>query len=414
MNDEEIVRKFKSLAAGADVYGGNLVDDIGQGQARLAPGSKLDKLAKPKRFWQTPLQDWLALRGWNRRESTNPIMKQFDRVNTGIEDTLRGGMFINQLRKGVDAGAAGDLIRMAQVDYRPQAFTSFENEWLKNIILFYSFQRGILPSIREQLLQRPGGLMGRTMQAINVGGRPTEENFVREDLRKKLTVPLPDYLSPEGKTRAITSFGLPFEDTFNLIQPGVGQGIGSRAVGTLNNTIGNIAANANPILKYIIEQATGKQLFSGRDLDDVYSVYESQLRLGPAGRAAQNLVTNLVPFGSRLNSFIQQLTDYRLSPGDRYLKAFVNNTAPFRITDYDQERARSQAARDMLNQLLQETPGVRTYENLTVPEEALSQLSPEQQKMYLLYRTIQSEAQKRARERKKAKEAAALLGVPQP
>ena len=413
MSDEEIVRKFKSLAAGADIYGGNLVDEIGQGQARLAPGSKLDKLAKPKRFWQTPLRDWLGLRGWGQRESTNPIIKQFDRANTGIEDTLRGGMFINQLRKGVDAGAAGDLIRMAQVDYRPQAFTSFENQWLKNIIPFYSFQRGILPSIREQLLQRPGGLMGQTMRAINVSGRPSEENFTREDLRKKATVPLADYLSPEGKTRYITSFGLPFEDAFNLIQPGVGKGIGSRAVGTFNNTLGNIAGNSNPIIKYIIEQATGKQLFSGRNLDDTYSVYESQFGLGPAGRALQNLVANLMPGGSRINSIAQQLTDNRLQPADKYLKAFINNTAPFRLTDVDQEQARSQAARDMLNQLLQETPGVRTYENLTVPEEALSQLSPEQQRMYLLYRTIQSEAQKRARERKKAEEAAALLGVPQ-
>lgn len=411
LSDDEIIRKFKSMAAGSDVYGGNVVDDIGQGQARLAPGSKLDQLAQnKKRTWR----DFFGLRGVNQRESTNPLFKQFDRLNTGIEDTLRGGMFINQLRKGVDAGAAGDLVRLAQVDYRPQAFTSFENEWLKNIIPFYSFQRGILPSIREQLLQNPGGLMGQTMRTINVAGRPTDETFMPEYLRQTASIPLPASLSPEGKTRAITSFGLPFESTLNLISPGIGSGVGSRAVSSLNKTLSNVAGQTNPIIKYLIEQATGKQLYSGRDLKDLYSVFETQLGMGPAGRGLQNAFTNLVPFGSRAASILQQVTDTRLSPTERAIKGVVNNVAPFRFTDFESERARSQAARDMLNQLLQETPGVRTYENLTVPEEALTQLSPEQQKMYLLYRTIQSEAQKRARERKKQEEAAALLGVPQP
>ena len=414
LSDDEIIRKYKSMAAASDVYGGNVIDDIGQGQARLAPGSKLDKLADRKRFWEVPLRDWLGFRGANRRESTNPVFRLFDRVNTGVEDTLRGGMYINQLRKGVDPGAAGDLVRMAQVDYRPQAFTSFENEWLKNIIPFYSFQRGILPSIREQLLQAPGGLMGQTMRTINVSQRPTDETFMPEYLRQTASIPLPAAWSPEGKTRAITSLGLPFESTFNLLSPGVGSGIGSKAVSSLNKTLSNVAGQTNPIIKYLIEQATGKQLYSGRDLKDLYSVFETQLGMGAAGRGLQNAFTNLVPYGSRLTSLIQQATDTRLSPADRAVKGVLNNVAPFRFSDFDSERARSQAARDMLNQLLQETPGVRTYENITVPEEALSQLSPAQQRMYLLYRTIQSEAQKRARERKKQAEAAALLGVPLP
>jgi hypothetical protein len=55
----------------------------------------------------------------------------------------------------------------------------------------------------------------------------------------------------------------------------------------------------------------------------------------------------------------------------------------------------------MLNQMLQTTPGVRTYENVTVPEDALRTMPEEQRKQYLLYKIIQAEAAKRARDRKK-------------
>jgi len=59
-----------------------------------------------------------------------------------------------------------------------------------------------------------------------------------------------------------------------------------------------------------------------------------------------------------------------------------------------------------LTQLLKATPGVRAYENLSVPDEALAQMTPEQRDMYLLYRTLQLDASRAARERKK--EASAL------
>lgn len=413
LSDQQIIDRFNALAGGEQVFGGNVLDDIGEGQSRLAPGSKLDKLAARKRprSWR----DWLRVRGVGGvRQTTNPIMGGFDTLNTMVEDTLRGGVFINQLRQGVDPGAAGDLVRLSQVDYRPQAFTSFENTYLKPLIPFYSFQRGILPSIRNQLLQQPGGLMGQTMRAINRGGQPTEESFAPDYIRSQGSIPLPKSLSPDGKQRYITSFGLPFESSFNLLTPGVGSTIPAVLGGTLSNTLSNIAGQSHPLAKYLIEQATGKQLYSGRSLDDLYSVYEAQLGMGQAGRELQQLIGNLVPYGSRANSILQQITDTRLNPGDRAAKFLVNNFLPARVTDIDPEKARDRAARDMLKQVLQETPGARTYENIAVPEEALKAMTPEQQRLYLLYRTIQSEAQKRARERKKQKEAAELLGVPLP
>jgi hypothetical protein len=76
--------------------------------------------------------------------------------------------------------------------------------------------------------------------------------------------------------------------------------------------------------------------------------------------------------------------------------------AGVKLTDVDAERTKQLAARDMLNKLLTTVPGVRTYENLTVPEDVLRAMPKEQRDRYLLYKIIQNEAAKRARDKKKA------------
>jgi hypothetical protein len=122
------------------------------------------------------------------------------------------------------------------------------------------------------------------------------------------------------------------------------------------------------------------------------------------------VVVNL-PFGARALGLYRQLNDDRLSPADARLKAAWNLLAGAKLTDVDEERTKRLAARQMLNQLLETTPGVRTYENITVPDDVLAQMPENQRKQYLLYRIIQSEAAKRARDKKKAESALDPLQV---
>ena len=164
------------------------------------------------------------------------------------------------------------------------------------------------------------------------------------------------------------------------------------------------------MIKAPVEYVTNRQLYSGRDLSDLYSVLERDI--GEIGRPLEQLAVNFVPFGSRAIGTYRQLTDNRLDSADRYTKAAWNLLAGAKLTDIDQERSKQLAARQMLNELLSSTPGVRTYENITVPEDVLRAMPREQQQQYLLYRIIQSEAAKRARERKKQEpDPMQLLGV---
>ena len=412
LSDDEIFFKFAREAAAQDLLGGNVVSDlagIANKESRALPGldkepvnmlGNLKEGLKPSNFFG--LRGVRGLRNPKPlRENTNPLLQAIDAGNEWVEDTLRLGTFLNQARKGVAPGVAGDLSRMANVDYRPEAFTRFENDYIKQLIPFYSFQRGILPSIANNMVYRPGGVMGQSIRAVNRASQPTEENFVPEYLRKSAAIPLPAaYGGAEGLQRYLTNIDLPWEGTFDLLTQG-----GSLS-DTAAKTLANIAGQSNPLIKFGIESATGKQLYTGKNLRDTFSSLEKQF--GPGYRPLENFIRNIVPFGSKGMSIFQGITDDRLTPQQRAIKLLVNNALGVKLSDVDPELARSRAARDMLNEILQGTPGTRVYENISVPEEALDTMSPEQQRLYLLYRTIQSEAQKKARERKKL-EAQSLL-----
>jgi hypothetical protein len=320
---------------------------------------------------------------------------------------LRTGTFLNQTRKGVDPGVAGDLTRLTQLDYSPESFTGFERNFMKRIMPFYSFQRRILPSIADNMINRPGGLQGQTIRAITRASEPNEDNFIPEHLRQTAAIPLPaDFPtilggSPgDGLQRYLTNIDLPFESTLNMFTPGVGSTLPSMLASTIAKTGSNILGQTTPLLKAPLEYVTNRQLYSGRDMSDLYSVLEQDL--GPIGRPIEQAVANFVPFGSRALGVYRQMNDDRLSPTDARMKTAFNLLAGLKLTDVDEERTKRLAAREMLNQLLETTPGVKTYENLTVPDDALATMPEEQKRLYLLYRVLQSEAAKRARERKQS------------
>jgi hypothetical protein len=415
---EERVNRFLDMTGQNRVGSGNLVDDVSNLPEQSIKGmftgantgeGLLDRmLPANRRGVMNRLSDFFSMRGvgitrnpLNRQ--TNPLLVLNDAVGNTVEDALRTGTFLNQVRKGVDPGQAADLTRMSQVDYSPSAFTSFERNVMKRAVPFYSFQKGILPSIASNFLYRPGGLQSQLIRAVTRGSEPSEDNFVPEHLRQSAAIPLPaDFpLQPkDGLTRYVTNIDLPFESTLNMFTPGVGATTTARVLDSIQKTGMNFAGQLNPLAKYLIESTTNRQLYSGRQLSDLYSTLEHDI--GPIGRPLENAISNLVPFGSRALGTMRQLRDERLDPADRYAKAAINLLAGFKLTDVDSERTKQLAARDMLNKLLSTTPGVRTYENITVPDEVLRSMPKEQRDMYLLYKIIQAEAAKRSRDRKKA------------
>jgi hypothetical protein len=429
LNAQQRIDRFLAETGAQRIGSGNLLDDVSGLPEQSIKGMYTGANTGPtlaSRFYQRGrslpqfLSDFFSVRGVGVTrnpisENRNPLLAANDAVGQVAEDALRTGTFLNQIRKGVDPGEAADITRMAQVDYSASAFTPFERQFMKRLAPFYSFQKGILPSVGNQLLYNPGGLQGQLVRAVTRGSQPTEDNFVPEYLRQSAAIPLPADLpwifggTPrEGLKRYLTNIDLPFESTFNMFTPGVGSSAPAALADTIQKTGSNLLGQTNPLLKAPIEYVTNRQLYTGRQLSDLYSVLEQSL--GPSGRAIENVVVNL-PFGARALGLYRQLNDDRLSPADARLKAAWNLLAGAKLTDVDEERTKRLAARQMLNQLLETTPGVRTYENITVPDDVLAQMPENQQKQYLLYRIIQAEAAKRARDRKKQETALDPLQV---
>ncbi len=336
----------------------------------------------------------------------NPILELGDRAAESTDAMNRYGSYLTLIRQGHSPREAKRLVDLTQVDYGRA--TDFENRYLKRLIPFYSYTRGITPYIYDQVVNKPSGLVGQATRVINRAGQPSEDTFIPDYLRQSAAIPLPG----EGDLRRfLTNIDLPFESTVNLFTAGTGNTLYDQATDTVRKTALNFAGQMNPLIKGPLEMLTNRQFYSGRELSDLYSTLEQSF--GEPGRLIEQVAYNL-PGGSRAIGAYRQLTDQRLDPADRYSKFAFNALTGLKFQDVDMERTRRLAARNMLNELLETTPGVRTYENITVPEDVLRAMPKEQQDMYLLYKIIQSEAAKRARDRKKqqaAMDPLQLLGV---
>ena len=342
--------------------------------------------------------------------NTNPILEAGDRAAQFTDSGNRYGSYLTFIRKGHAPNEAARLANLTQVDYRPEAFTDFERDVMKRAFPFYSYTKGITPLIADELVNNPAGLTGMSMRALNRGGQATEQNFTPEHMRKKASIPLPNEFPLLGLPadsplrRSLSNIDFFYSAPVNLITPGTGNSLLDKLGSSAKSSLLNVLGQSNPLIKGPLEMLTNRQFYSGREMSDLYSMLEQPLSgfgLGPLGRVAEQVISN-APGGSRVLGLTRQLMDDRMPLAQRLPKVGFNTMTGFSLEDIDVERTKQQAARQMLNKMLESTPGVRTYENVTVPEDVLRTMPEEQRKMYLLYKIVQSEAAKRARDKKKA------------
>jgi hypothetical protein len=364
------------------------------------------KLYDKDRSWM----DWLTVRGVDfagiakeraaPKETLNPLLQWNERLGKRVEDANRVGTYLGEIRRGAVPDAAAAKVAKTQIDYSPAAFTEFERK-LKRFIPFYSYPRGIIPSVVENILERPGALQGRTIRAISNASRPNEDTFLPEHLRKSAAIQIPGAAgSDPNLANVISGITMPY-DPVNLISPGIGGTLYEKVTDALQKTGMNFAGMLNPAVKAPLELLLDRQLYSGRELSDTYSMLEDKAGLGTLGRHIEQLLVN-VPGGGQAAGIVRTAIDERLSPMERAQKLIANKLVGAGLRTIDRNKAMEHAARDTYAELLRTVPGVQSYETLNVPEEALARLSEDQRRQYMHYRIMQAEASKRARERKKA------------
>ena len=302
------------------------------------------------------------------------------------EDLNRISPFIAQLKRGIDPQRAAEKILAAQVDYSSKAYSAFERQIAQRVFPYWRFNSRQIPYVARELFERPGGLMGQTVRAMNAG---------RDDSR-----PMPQHIAdtaavplghlPDGSDRYLTGFGL-MEEAALAIDPT-----------SPRSAMLQVASQLNPMVRAPMEWMTGESFFQagpggGRDLDDLDPLVGRTARniqqtlSGETGYVAPYRLPQSVEFLvsnspiSRFLSTARTLTDPRKDVGTRLL----NVGTGVRISDVS-PGAQDAVIRDALTEMMKDS-GANTYAKVYYPG---GPQTPEQIE-YMAMMNLLAERQKR-------------------
>jgi hypothetical protein len=305
-----------------------------------------------------------------REESAFTLAREGNKAHDLVEFMNRASSFIANLKQGYAPEAAALRTKAAQFDY--SQLSQFERSVMRRVVPFYTFSRKNLPFQLEQLATEPGRL-ATTLRAATAGD---DASYVPEYLRGGASIPL-GAGDREGTTRFISQLGLPFEEAFGKVEGGPNW---------LRQTAEKYAGSLNPLLKLPLEGLTGRQFYTGRDLDDLYT------RTGSV--AGDQLLMN----SPLSRAYTQGRTAVEALSGSP-AKA-LNLLTGLRITDVDVEKQQQIEGRKLLEQLLKQNPNVAQFQTFNVPKDKLANMTPQDELLMRLERTLVAHAQEAALEKR--------------
>lgn len=210
------------------------------------------------------------------KQSMNPMdIERFFPTRIGgnvasfVEDINRITGYIGLRKQGYVPAEAAHRIKTLQADYSDA--TQWERKYGRNVIPFYMFSKKMLELTAQELAQHPGGALAQTIKAsAKSDSDPTKPHWMKGDT----SLPL------GGKH--YSGFGLMHQDAVNLL--------GAATQGNIKELSRNVGSRINPLLKFPIEQAVQKDIYSGRPLDTFKTT--EQLTGVPIGPSAEHLLRN--------------------------------------------------------------------------------------------------------------------------
>lgn len=218
----------------------------------------------------------------------NPLSRNGAVIKTGtavghaIETNARLALYLDQVNKHGDYDLAAQTVRKYLFDYGD--LTPFEQHNLRRFIPFYTYMRKNTALQIAQLAQKPGyyATLAKAQNEANIQGNQVNLNGKN----------VPQYALGEGlipilggKNPLLAGINTPFQAATQTLQPladliGMVQGKTSKqqTASDVVNTVGGAPAELS---KFAIEEATGKDLFTGQDISKE-SQSQTWLRLGEA------------------------------------------------------------------------------------------------------------------------------------
>jgi len=285
--------------------------------------------------------------------------------------------------QGYTAEGAAKRVLTTQRNY--ENLSDFERKYMRNLVPFWNFTKQNAISQADMIARNPGRY-NAMLQTVNSGR--ADDSFVPSWASSGTAIPIPG--AAEGQQRFIGNLGLPVEDE------AIGA-LGALLSGSPGEAVRRAASSSNPILKTIYETATGRQVFSGRDLEDLKPspVVSALLGDNKFSRGLTQAVTG-TPM-SRSLSTVDRLVN---SPEKGVLSTLLNLGTGIRTVDVDQDQAAGIAARQQIERLMMESGQFKKRENIFLKPELRDQkdqLPPEVQELMQYHQALLKKAQDAAK-----------------
>ena len=359
----------------------------------------LDFVRSRSPFGPPPVSE-AAKKGMKKRKvALNAVGDSFRKVSEAsraigdvVEFQHRVGGFIALRRQGYSASEAAKRINLLHVDYAN--LSTFEKEYLRRAIPFYSFSRGMAKYLANELTTNPAGPVGITIRAQNKAR--DRDAATPTYVSKGLSIPIG--MNPDGTRHFITGLGLMHEQPVQQLAPVFGFDPAKTFFAGISNM--------NPILKAPLELAFDESSFQegvsgGVDLDDARPPVgqmitnlldredEQPVRLGKAFE----VVAGSSPL-SRYIKTISQMSDDRKGIGGRFIAPMTG----FRITSVSPER-QDAVLRERAEEYLQGIGG-RQFVKRYIPDDVYERMSDEDKAIADKYMALIEVLGKRGKERR--------------
>ena len=303
-----------------------------------------------------------------------------------VEGFNRLSPFIAYIRQGFDPTVAARKVFAAQVDYKN--LSNVERKYFRTLFPFYSFTRGMVPFVIEDVLTKRGGKQAWTIRGIGRTQRedPTMEGapeFIRRSTGLSVDNPFLKMIlgdpQKQGHTRFIRGVGLPFEDVVSLI--GAGE---QTFTGSLMDSARAVAGRLSPMAKAIPEWATGESFFHQRPLRELESRYAKLFTDKDVGAMPfMDMVLDMTPGVSRMAQLVGRTMDDRKrfewadtlfgeGRASGVASGLAGELLPFALSDYNTELSRKYNIMDAAKKRLHGQPYISMFGDRPYVDPAIS------------------------------------------
>lgn len=304
------------------------------------------------------VRDAAAEAGKTASQLMNPVMEMGERARNYGEFVTRVGYYEALRRKGFSPAQAMYNVKQTMLDYN--AMSWMDRNVMRRAVPFWSFTRLNIPRIFKAIAERPGGPMAITIKAMADSaklGEGYKPSFMQEDW----AIPLPwgsDAAKPFFKTTA-----LPQNDINKFVFTG----------GALNlqRTSEKFLSTTGPAITAPLEQLSGRQLATGRELKHLESTTD---RMFGTEIPSLDRAIHYSPF-SRMVGEYQGLTDDRKTTGESLFNLFAGLG---KVSTYDTEKWKGIDLANSLRERLGEDPRVMSSEYFAIPEKRKEKMRPEE------------------------------------